>query len=345
MRPPANPVTDPFGERIKQRHHRNLYLLGALFRFESNSSRLLRLVDQAFGGLPRHRLGRAVPRLRIRLQVAPGRAGNSPDPRTPPVLQTWSGPGFLCGVMDGSNMAIIAPAQRAALVVISRQLLAQRYYARYELIEFAVYVLAERVQGLMPLHAAAVGDRGRGVLLMGDSGAGKSTLALHCLLHGLAMVSEDGVFVAADSLLATGVASFLHLHRSGLSLLHASDRALLSRQSNIIRRRSGARKLEVDLRRTSYRLAPTPLALQAVVFLSKRRAGDRQLLQPLAARELARRLASHQSYAASLPGWRRLVTRLRGVRAFELRRGSHPRAAVAALRGLLAVPARAVRCA
>ena len=56
MRPSVNPVTDPFDERPARLHHRSLYLLGALFRFESSSVRLLRLVDQAFAGLPRHRL-------------------------------------------------------------------------------------------------------------------------------------------------------------------------------------------------------------------------------------------------------------------------------------------------
>ena len=50
--------------------------------------------------------------------------------------------------------------------------------ARYEMLEFAVFTLASRVQGVVPLHAACIGRRGRGLLLMGDSGAGKSTAAL-----------------------------------------------------------------------------------------------------------------------------------------------------------------------
>jgi hypothetical protein len=53
------------------------------------------------------------------------------------------------------------------------------YHARYELIEFAVFTLAARAQGLVPLHAACVGEEGRGLLLMGESGAGKSTASLH----------------------------------------------------------------------------------------------------------------------------------------------------------------------
>jgi len=38
---------------VTPKHHRSLHLLGALFRFESNSVQLLRLVERAFAGLPR----------------------------------------------------------------------------------------------------------------------------------------------------------------------------------------------------------------------------------------------------------------------------------------------------
>ncbi len=306
MRPPVNQGTDPFGERSARSHHRSLQLLGARFRFESNSAHLLHLVDQAFAGLPRHRfLGRV---------AAPACAGCSSTPRpaaanrrAPPPLQHLRGTvDSLCGAMDQSNLAVIVPAQASALVVISRDMLRHSYHARYELIEFAVYVLAARAQGLVPLHAAAVGDRGRAVLLMGDSGAGKSTMALHCLLQGLAMVSEDGLFVTPGGLLTTGIASYLHLRPGGLRLLRRHESASRIRASPIIRRRSGAEKHEVDLRRTGYRLAPAALRIAAVVFLSKRRASDDRLLIPVAARALAGRLAAHQPYAARLStGWRR----------------------------------------
>jgi hypothetical protein len=338
MRPSVNPVTDPFGERSTGLQHRSLRLLGASFRFESSSVRLLRLVDQAFAGLPRHRLSDQSVRLRVRLQLATGSRRRSTA--APPALRTYSGPGFLCGAMDRSNLAVISPAQRTALIVISRDMLNHPYEVRYELIEFAVYVLATRAQGLVPLHAAAVGHRGRGLLLMGDSGAGKSTMALHCLLQGLELVSEDGVFVAPDALLATGIASFLHLRPSGLRLLRSAQGARRIRRSPIIRRRSGARKYEVDMRRTGYQLAAAALKIEAVIFLSKRRARDGQLLLPVAGRELASRLAAHQPYAASQPGWPKFARNLAGVRAFELRRGSHPQVAVDALRSLLALPVR-----
>jgi hypothetical protein len=341
MRPSINPVTDPFGERAAPLQRRSLHLLGALVRFESNSARLLRLVDHAFAGLPRHRLWAQTPRLRVRLQLSAGR--RRPSTSQPPPLTTFAGPGLLGGAIDQSNLAVISPAQGSALILVSRDMLRHAYEVRYELIEFALYVLVARAQGLVPLHAAVVGRHGRGLLLVGDSGAGKTTMALHCLLQGLEIVSEDGVFVLPDELLATGNASFLHLHRGGLRLLNGHKIAGWIRSSPIIRRRGGAHKYEVDLRRTGYRLARSAMTIQAVVFLSKRRASKRQLLVPVAARHTAARLAVLQPYGASQLGWRRLTKNLADVRAFELRRGSDPGLAVEALRELLDLSGRYAR--
>jgi hypothetical protein len=338
MPPTVDPSADPFGERPARLHQRSLHLLGALFRFESNSVRLLHLVDQAFAGLPRHRLSAATPCLRVRLLLTAREAAASAA--EPPPLTTWSAPGLLCGALDAANIAVIAPAQATALVRVSRDMLRRPYHVRYELIEFAVYVLAARAQALVALHAAAVGERGHGVLLMGDSGAGKTTMALHCLLQGLQLVAEDAVFVSPAAMLATGVGSFLHLRSSGLRLLRGYRAAGRIRSSPIIRRRSGEHKYEVDLRYAGYALAPAAMKIRAVVFLSKRSAGAGGLLLPVSRSEMRRRLAAHQPYAARQQGWGRFGSNLAGVRAFELRRASHPRLAVDALRALLAVPAR-----
>ena len=326
-------AVDPFQERSPARARRRMQILGAQFDFESGSRHLLGLVDSAYSGLPQHRLGGAVPELRITLDATPSaRRGSS---REPP-LGMLSGAGFLCGATARSNFVVMAPAARSALVVVPQEMLGNDYRIRYELIEFAVFTLAQRVQGLVPLHAACVGRAGRGLLLMGGSGAGKSTLALHCLLAGFEFVSEDSTFVAADSMSATGVANFLHLRANSLRYLRPGAAAAMIRKSPVIRRRSGVEKFEVDLRRTGYRLAAAPLKLDALIFISKEPAGTRTLLEPLRRSRVLEYLVASQPYAASLREWRAFKKNAARLDAFEMRRGRHPQEAVAALQVLLA---------
>jgi hypothetical protein len=324
---------DPFGERTPTlREH--LQLLGARFQFQSNSRHLLQLVESAYGGLPRHRLSDVGPRLRVRLQLMSGGPQRSRRPLEPPPLNMISGGGFLGGATHGSNFVVLSPRERSAVVGISPQMLRFPYHTRYELIEFAVFTLAQRVQGLVSLHAACVGRGGRGLLMMGPSGAGKSTVALQCLLQGLDFLSEDAVFVAPDSLLATGIANFLHVPANSLRWTER-DVAAAIRHSPVIRRRSGVKKFELDLRRGDYRLARSPLQVSAVVFLSPKGAGTGPLLRPLSKSRLLANLSQTQAYAVNQPEWPVFRRRVSPLDAFELRRGRHPLEAVEVLRALL----------
>ena len=334
-------ATDPFRERPDGLLRIHRQVLGGTFEFASESPQLMRLVRWAYDGLPRHRLAASPARMAVRL-VLGGRAETqrrrrSARPRAegePGPFAMLSAPGLLCGASDGATAAVMSAAQRAALIVVARELLRFPYHVRYELIELAVFTLAARVQGLMPLHAACVGRGRRGLLLIGDSGAGKSTAVLHCALRGLELVSEDSLFVAPRSLLATGVANFLHVRHDALRFLAAADASFI-RRAPVIRRRSGVRKLEIDLRQRRFRLAPGPLEIGGLVTLCARRAGREPLLVPIARGEALARLRASQPYAASQPGWRLFAQRMRSVPAFELRRGRHPRESVAALERLL----------
>jgi hypothetical protein len=332
---------DPFQERPDGllRIHRRV--LGGAFEFATESPELMQLVRWAYDGLPRHRLSTSPARMAVRL-VLNGRkrterrlrgarvqSANAPGP-----FAMLSAPGLLCGASDCSTVAIMSAEQRAALVVVERELLRFPYHVRYELIELAVFTLAARVQGLMPLHAACVGLGRRGLLLIGDSGAGKSTAVLHCALRGFDVVAEDSLFVAPRTLLATGVANFLHVRRESLRFVSAADASFI-RRAPIIRRRSGVRKFEIDLRQRRFRLAPRALEIRGLVALSARPAGREPLLGPITRTEALARLRASQPYAASQPGWRTFAERMRTVPAFELRRGPHPGESVAALERLL----------
>jgi len=308
-------------------------ILGARFDFESNSRAVLRLVDKAFGNLPVHKLSGELPHLRARLLVSPD--SDSDLAEEPPTMRLHSGPGILCGTVDAANFAVVSAAQRTALVVVSRSMLDFPYHLRYELIEFAVYTLASRAQQLISLHAGCVGSDGRGVLLIGASGNGKSTLSLHAALRGLDLVAEDGILATPDTLLATGIGSFLHLREDSLGFVN--DRiAGRIRKSPVIRRRSGVEKFELDLRRTPYSIAASPLKIASVVVLTKQRAGrDDSLLQPLSKEALLRHLAESQPYALNQPGWPQFSKQLLQAGGYELRRGRHPDEGVMALETLV----------
>jgi hypothetical protein len=334
----ADLESDPFGERQRLLVRKPVALLGARVRFESNDRRLLKLADEAFAGLPPHRLAPrherpTVPELRIVLRLtADPRARTRRDP---PPTAMQSGAGLLAGAPETSSFVALSPASGSALVVIAEPMLRFPYQTRYELIEFAAYTLAARAQGLAALHAACVGERGRGVLLMGASGSGKSTVALHCLLRGLDFLSEDAVFVQPETMLATGAANFLHVRSDSLHWLGRAPAASVIRSSRVIRRRSGVRKFEVDLRREGFKLARAPLELVSTVFLSPRSSRGRPLLTPLGRADLLTRLTSAQAYAAGRPEWPSFTRGAAALDAFELRRGRDPEESVEALERLL----------
>ena len=83
------------------------------------------------------------------------------------------------------------------------------------------------------------------------------------------------------------------------------------------------RKFEVDLRSGHYRLAPSPLKIVAIVFLSSQSAGGRPLLEPLPKHRTLAKLADEQAYARNLTRWNTFSKSVSKLHAFELRRGRH----------------------
>ncbi len=326
---------DPFCERsTNHRYSVCRQILGGCFHFDSTSAALLDLVEAAYAGLPSHRLLVDAPEFRIELRLLPRQA--SPNAAEPPPVRVQSGAGLLCGVMDASNYMVLAPEQRRALVVASEDMLGHPYHLRYELIEFAVFTLATRGLGLVPLHGACVGLEGRGILLLGASGSGKSTLALHSLLQGLDFLAEDAIFVQPENMLATGVANYLHVQADALHFVDDDAARRWISQAHVIRRRSGVEKFEADLRQGHGRLAAAPLELIGAVFVSGQPADDPDtLLSAIPQGEIAARLSADQAYAAAQPGWQRFEQRMMQLGVHQLRRGRHPRDSVAALRWLL----------
>jgi len=326
--------TDPFSERSDHRISLSVQIMGERFLFETASESLLRVVEMAYGGLPQHSVPATAREFRIELRLLP-RQISSKNAEPPPV-QMISGAGFLCGVMDASNYVIMAPEQCRALIVTSEEMLDRPYHLRYELIEFAVFILATRALGLVSLHGACVGRQGRGILLLGTSGSGKSTLALHSLLDGLEFVAEDAVFVRPDNMLAVGVANYLHVKADALRFVEDDQARRWISQAPTIRRRSGVEKFEVDLRQSQGRLAVIPMEIVGAVLVSSQSADDpTRLLYSLPEKEIGALLSADQPYAVGQPGWYPFEQRLSELGVYQLRRGRHPKASVEALRDLL----------
>ena len=326
---------DPFGERRGRGWLKTLRVLGCEVRFSCDDKQLFTLVKAAYGGLPagatRGEAGGRPFAVEVRraIDATPMRGA------APPPVRMSAGAGLLCGIVDAANYALIDFTQRRALVSISPAMLRFAYHARYELIEFAVLTLLARAAPLVPLHAACFGWRGRAVLLMGDSGAGKSTLCMQALHEQLDFVSEDSVFVTPRRLTAFGPAAYLHLKSSSLRFLRGTPLAAAARSSPIIRRRSGARKFEMDLRRANLRIARDPPRIAAVILLAGGRRGTQAKLVPLGRDRLERALREMQPYASGRDEWPQFCRDLARIPAFELRRGSTPAESLELLRELL----------
>lgn len=333
-----DPSADPFRETSSRLHTRQYLVLGAQIRFESDHPALLRLADAAFGGLPRHRLFAHTPRLCVSLRFAQG----DPEPRwrSPPPLRFHSANGLICATAAAGDYVIVSVAQRAALVVISPRMLRHPYHARYELIEFAAYTLATRCLPLVPLHAACLGNRGRGVLVVGDSGAGKSTLTLLGLLAGMKIVAEDSVLVEPRSMRATGTANFLHVQRGRWGAIQNKGTVRRLQKSPLIVRRSGVVKHEIDLRAWSGSAASTPLRIVAVVLLSRAHPRGGPPIQPIGARVVERAMVRTQAYARSQSTWSGFLRQVLKLPAYRLKRTSPADRSVSALWRLIAANRR-----
>lgn len=326
---------DPFGEETEAQLHTRASVLGGDFDIRTSAPKLLELALDAFGGLPKQRLERRPPRFTVQL-VLNDRRRTWARGAAPPAPAFSSGAGLLSATIDAGNFALMDPRMSRALISVSQAMLEQPYYPRYELIELACLTLAARVQRLAPLHAACVGVNGNGVLLIGGSGTGKSTLCLQALASGMQLLSEDSAFVAPTSLHVTGVANYLHLTRDAVGFLPAGALRRTIERSPVIERRSGARKLEVDVRALRAKAPRKPFRLVATVFLSRRAAGRARSLHAVDRHSCIVRLRREQPYAVGrYAGWAAFERRITELPSYELRRTKHPDIAVGQLRALL----------
>ncbi|MGI9234254.1 MAG: serine kinase [Woeseiaceae bacterium] len=332
MKTPA--ADDPFGERTPSVSNAQLSVLGCDVSVDSTDHALLNLAIDAFGDLPRYRLGGRPPTLNVKLVLTYHERSWLRDADPPrPVLS--SGNGLLCATTDPGNFAIVDVPMSRALICVSADMLQYPYHARYELIELAFLTLASRARSLVPLHTACVGSNGSGLLLMGSTGTGKSTLGLHALALGMQFLADDSAFVAPASLKITGVPNYLYLQRGTLDFLAPGQLRRQIQGSPKIRRRSGVQKYQANLRELHGKIARGPLQLAAMVMLSRRSVTKQPALKPVSRKTFLVKLRREQPYATGMSNWEEFERRIADVRTYELRRTQHPDSAVRELQALL----------
>lgn len=332
-------IADPFDEATPLPLTRRCVVLGQVVDFRTHDPAWFALVDAAYGGLPGAVIDAEAAPLQVDLYVSDA-APTWPQDAAPPAPQMLGGAGVRAAVLDAHHAALAVLDTGRAVVRLSPALLAHAYHARYEFLEFAVYVLAQHASRMLPLHAGCVAQGDAAALIVGDSGAGKSTLSLLSLLEGLQFLTEDSCFVDPVNLRVTGVPNFLHLRRDALAWLPDAELRARVEGSPVIHRRSGEAKWELDMRGGWAPLAAGLPVLRHLVFASREAAGDGPLMRPLPTPEVMARLRDTQPYGARHAGWDDFEHRLAGVQGWELRRGAHAQEGAQALAELLRPPAR-----
>jgi len=189
-------------------HNALVYPLGHAVKFESDDPRAIEAVYESWGAWPQLFDS---PALYFRFEHS-----DCPAAAAEPSFNDDGGTMRL--YCDEHNQGSFRLATLTGWMRVSRATLGERNWFRYHLLESLVLTALDAAF-FTPVHAACVTRGQRGVLLCGDSGAGKTTLAFAAARAGWTLVSEDGVHLAADSLMtAVGGAHTFRLREAVLAL-------------------------------------------------------------------------------------------------------------------------------
>lgn len=186
-------ASDPLRRSLKAELSEPFYPLGALLRVETNQPEVLEAARESFGRYPAAGSLPAQNQYRVRLLV------DSDFSEAPP----WSQPvfrghqNFFFIQIGRENFAVADLERRAACGFISPAMAADAGFFRSLILECLSLVMLTHSQ-YSYLHAAAVVWKGRSVLLAGPRLVGKSTLAYACAKEGLAILSDDVVYLERE---------------------------------------------------------------------------------------------------------------------------------------------------
>ena len=207
------PSMDPLLRDAHPVHSVVLSILGIRTRFSTNSASVAGLVDELrdrwhSGPVDESPLDELV----IRIVVRSGREGG--DGRVD--VRHISTPDGRLLIQSPQSIGIVDPLRHDAIAYVTSELVADRAHFQTRVLEAMTFALLAG-HDRHPIHAAAVGNVDRALLLAGESGAGKSTLAFLAHTHGMPLLSEDRVWVGLEpSLRIWSVPSAVHLRPEAL---------------------------------------------------------------------------------------------------------------------------------
>lgn len=163
--------------------------------------------------------------------------------------------------------------RRSVSGVVSRETAEDGLFWKNLLLPIALGVMGPTI-GLVPVHAACLDWKGRGVMITGPSGAGKSTLAVALSQRGFSLVSDDWTYIAHErgQVTAYGISAPVKLLADATHLFPELTRLQPARSLN------GEIAFEVDPARvfgSPVRSQSTPSWL---VFLERTRQAGCQIL-------------------------------------------------------------------
>lgn len=231
------------------------YPLGYPVEIITNDSAVLQAASESFGHA---RLSRSGVALQLRFGIAQAGSECPPEPTRRQYNHLFS------LVADVDNQALLDLKSGSSFAWLTKATVLNRLYFRYNFLEKVVYLMLG-ASVVTDLHAACVGNNGKGILLFGDSGAGKSSLAYACARAGWIYTSDDTSYLINDSVLPRVIG---HSHRIRF---RPSAKALFPelKRFELTPRLEGKPSIEVAISDLPIAHAAAETGVHAIVYLNR----------------------------------------------------------------------------
>jgi hypothetical protein len=284
---------------------RVFYPLGFPIEILTNDEQVLAAAQESFGHT---RLQRRVKAVQVRVGVIDSR---SVEPLPEPVRREF---GHLYSmVADPQNQAVLDLHRCTCFVWLNQSALKSSLYLRHNFLEKVIYLLLGAAF-VTDIHAACVGQHGKGILLCGDSGAGKSTLSYACARAGWTYTSDDTSYLVNRSRVPRVIG---HAHRVRFRPAAKNLFPELEHRE-ITPRMEGKESIEVPIDELPVMRTVAETKVAAIVYL-KRYASASAKLDRLPDRTATERMCADLFSAGNIRvKHERILERLASVPTYEL---------------------------